>query len=1206
MEKLTPQQKEAVESRGCSIIVSAAAGSGKTKVLTQRLSDMLADKENRIRADRIAVVTFTKAAASEMKNRLDRNLRERMSSNPSDSYLANQQILLQNASISTINAFCFDLLRDNISEQGITSEFGVIEDTENEIIKEQAMDELINYYSENEYDKVSYLYDCFCMKNEKGLADAINEIDEFLSSVPFRKRWLDGALKSYRVPFAESVYFKKLREYCISELEKMPSVIESYRSMLEDIFFGDTDSKKYIQFRDDTENDFRCVERMLEFFKSGFGKEPVPKYSFNDIRMSGVKDYDKELWKVFKEKKRDVLKKKIKDIQSMAENAEYDMAESAKITEILIEMVKKYEEIIWEKKCSRNAISFDDGERLMLEILAKTDDEGNILRTETAEKISEYYDVIMIDEYQDSNNKQDLIFRLISKDCISENGKILYGSNVFIVGDVKQSIYRFRLANPQNFIDTANYFRSNRTVNREIDLNKNFRSSNEVIDFVNFIFGNIMSADCGDIDYSDSEKLYFGAERYNDGKGSKRLAHISFIDDVSEESDSETDDESEFSEDREAFFTAKKIADMVNSGTEVVLDSGISRKCTYSDFCILARSNRHIAVYSKALKKMGIPVKTKEESGYLKSRETAVLADLLRVINNPLNDVPLTAVMASPMYMFSISEIALIRSVNKEIPLFSAVSGVAEGEYGDIADEGLKNRCRDLVKSVEKFRLDSVTMTVSELINSIYETTDFISVMQMNIDGDRNRANLRLFANHANSYEKSVSDSSGGLSGFIRHMDKAGEGSSYSKSNIALSSGDYVSVMTLHGSKGLEFPFVFIVETSGKFRFDSKAVMCSSDGTVGYCIYKPEYVKKYRTFQQFLIAEQEKRNLRSEEMRILYVGLTRAKQQLFVNMKSDESSLKRVKALIERCSISGGISECVKDALSFSDWLWLCLMKHREFGRIAEQLGLESTDFSDCNGSIFEFEVCNEKFEGLISSEEQAEEAEPDEKVYSELKKIINCDYDLSLSEMSAKLTVTQILEKFRGTSEGFGMTLKQPKFLTDTGKLTGAERGTAIHTFFQYCNFENAKRSISDEVKRVADMGYISRVQADSINLKNASSFFNSSIFRRICSSHTVWREKKFMVSLSELDLENSVMNGLKSSGGVLRGIIDLMFEDTGGIVLVDYKSDRGVTEQKLRDMYTMQLRLYRSAVELMMKRKVSEAYLYSFELRKEVKVDI
>ena len=1211
----TEQQLNAIEARNTSLIVSAAAGSGKTAVLTERLIRLISDSTSGVRADRIVVVTFTNDAAAELKKRLEIKLRALINERPNDRHLLKQQILLQNARISTINSFCFDLIRDNTGENGVTSGFSVLDDTDNKVLKSKALEELINYYSENEYEKISFLFDRFCIKDEKRLTEVIERIDNFISSVALRDKWLEKAVENYSSEFIESVYCKKLIESLKRLTEKALKAADENIGMIKRIFpdmSAPAAEKSFLQ----AEEDYGIVEGILSALKSGRlpeGEEAERALNFSDLVRLGKTEHDKSLRELYK-KKRDYIKKTAAKVVNGTRAVESDYIECGEVTRILVEVIKKFNDILWERKCEKNALSFDDGERIVLDMLIGEDEKGRIVQSETAKRIADYYDIIMIDEYQDSNNKQDLIFKLISKNYrLSGNGEPLYGDNVFLVGDVKQSIYRFRLANPKNFINTLKYSdrysRENESKNQSVMLNMNFRSSTGVINYVNHVFSGIMSEKCGDIKYSEDEMLYFGAQQYAESEKSGNITHIAFI---KEDTDDSEDEQTGIQDiNNEVRYTSLKISEMLKSGAEVMEKDGSKRPCCPSDFCILVRNNWYINLYADELNRIGIPAKGNEETGYLKSREIAVLIDLLRIISNPLQDIPMAAVMTSPMYMFSITDIAVIKSFDRNRALFPVIRGLADGDYPKCADMFLRERCMSFLDSIDEFRLDSVTMTIGELIGKIYDSTDFISVMQLHDEGEKKRANLRALIIYAENYEKLAAyDGSGGLNGFLRHIDMVLKNGDYSQGKIAVPSGDYVSVQTVHRSKGLEYSFVFIAETSVRFKFDSKPVMCSFDGRIGYILYDPELYRKYKTFQQTMLAEEEENDTRSEEMRLLYVGLTRAQQKLFINLKCGEKALKRVESLLESYMMhDGDISETVCEAKSFSDWLWTSMICDSGFSEVCGKLDINTENISlseKTENEFWEYEIVDDISCGIELPEEKNEESKPDESIVSRLKDIISYNYDRTLSELPAKLSVTQITKKLKDDEESFDFRLKRPRFKAVDKKLTGAERGTAIHTFFQYCDFNSAASDVVSEIENVKKNGYLTTAEAESINTENAEAFFKSGLYKRICDSVSYVREKKFMVAVRELDLENDMVEKMKNSDGMIKGIIDLMFEEDDGIVILDYKSDRGVSLEKLKERYSMQLKLYKSAVELTTGRKVKEAILYSFELQDHIRIDL
>lgn len=1205
--KWTEQQQNAIEARNSSVIVSAAAGSGKTAVLTERLVQLLADPESGVRGDRLIVVTFTTDAAAELKGRLDSKLRSMINTAEDVSYLLKQQVLLQNAKISTINSFCFELLRDNITDQGITSGFGVLEETDLKIIQARAMEELFDYYSEHEYEKISCLYDRFCLNDQQPLERAILAVEDFLCSVAVGEKWLDKVIAEYRKPFRESVYYHALFENKLKEIRLAVQLAEENFRALSEVF-PDSETKQAKDNYEQAAIDLERAEALLRLAE----RHEIPSdderdfiVSFEDIKRTG-KNYDKAARTLFTER-RNKFKGILKNIAPALCSAEADYLECGEVTMLLAEAVRKFRQLVWEQKCEKNTISFDDGERLALELLMEYDENGNIRQSEIAKRTADQYDIIMIDEYQDSSNKEDLIFKLLSRNYkLDKNGEPMYGDNAFVVGDVKQSIYGFRLANPENFVYVRSisepYSKDSGASNKAITLGQNFRSSCEVIDFVNFVFTSIMSRECGDIDYNSEEQLYYGAEQYSKPHSDDRRTQFNLIDvdSIAEENNEEQADTPE------AEVTAGIIAEMIRDKYPVTLSDGSIRPCEPKDFSILVRKRFLAQEFTSALEKRGVQAKGTEEKGYLKSKEIAVLTDLLRIIANPLQDVPMAAVLVSPMYEFKNSDLAYIKTFGKKAPFYVTMKSAADGCL-DGFDPVIAAMCRVFLEDIDRFRLNSVTMSISELIGCIYDDTDYIAVMQQYSDGEKKRANLRMLIQYASGYEKNATaEGSGGLSGFLRHIDRVMESGDYEQGKVAAASGNYVTVQTLHGSKGLEYPFVFIAETSTGFKFDDKAVICSDDCRMGYVLYDKKIFRKYRTFQQVLLTEEQNLATRSEEMRLLYVGLTRAKQKLFVNLKCGEKAMERVLSLSDGCVVNGSdIREQVSQAKCFADWFWLCLMTHTDFPKILDELGLYSGEYGlpapDRDESVFDFRVFRQRTEAENTAAEEKTAAEADDGLVAELLELIHSDYDRTYSEIASKLSVTQISRK-EAETRPFDLTLSRPKFISESGRMTGAERGTAIHTFFQYCSFENAIQDPSAEIERLRQLGFLTAAQAESIQTEKISRFFRSSVYQKLRSAKSYQREMKFTVAAAQLDIEDKVIKRFMGTDVMIKGIVDLMYEEEDGIVIVDYKSDRGASANELRERYRKQLEIYKAALELTTEKKVKGLSLYSIELAQEI----
>ncbi len=1223
----TKQQQQAISARNCSLIVSAAAGSGKTAVLVERLAGILVDKENPVRADRMIAATFTNDAASELKQRLNEKLLHIINSEPENTYAIKQYTLLQNAKISTINSFCFELLRDNIGNQGIGADFTVLDDTENNIIKAECADEIKSKWCLERKNDMELLYDRFCIKDDSPITALILEFDKFLSSTAFRSKWLEDTKAEFDKPYNETVYFKTMMDDIIKELKKSIKLAENNIDMTDDIFDISSDEKiaKVAESsRAQSEDDYTRVSVALKALLENTGiTEEIQTYCNGFGRLISVSkklEYDTKLREKLKAN-RDFIKNSVKNTFSRLNSIEEDITINKELFGILKDMVEEYFDLLWSRKTDKNAISFDDGERLVLEMLADTDENGNTIPSEIARKISEYYDIIMIDEYQDSNDKQDMIFKLISKGCkVGNNGFVQYGKNAFLVGDVKQCIYKFRLANPENFINTLKsseeYSAENTKENSYLKLNKNFRSSESVINSVNFIFREIMSESCGDVNYDSQEELNYGAEIFNGAVNKEKcttqvtLINTNNDDDADDIDDEQTDETKPLPTDNpEADFTASQIRRMLDEEEPVVLKNGKIRPCQPCDFCILVRKNAYTRLYVEKLGKLGINAKGEEEKGYLNSREIAVLLDLLRIIDNPMLDIPMASVMMSPMFLFSAEDMAQLKVLDKKQNLYIIMENALSHCSGYEINSRLEEKCRDFLNVLKNFRLQAVTLSVNDLIERIYDTTDFLTVMQLFTDGEKKRANLRALINYAHTFDSNSSVSaSGGLSGFVRHIDYLIEsGEDFRQGKISSASDNYVSIKTIHKSKGLEFPFVFIAETNGKFRFDFPPLLCGVNNRIGFIVNYPEYARRYRSILYSQLMTKNKSDIISEEVRLLYVALTRARQKLFINLKCNNKNNALYKKLDiysdEIAAKNGDIHEIAQQSLHLSDFLWLSLMRHQKFTDAAKLIGYEiPVDLPYRNDE----NVFNVKLYNPADYDEKStvlpDAKAADSTIIKRISDMISYKYDTTLSVMPSKISVTQLAEKFAVKDNQPQTLLKRPKFISETSKLTGSERGTAIHTFFQYCCFDAAINDPESEIWHMVDKGYLSENEAEAIPKDKISAFFKSYIYKKILQSKKYVREMKFMIALNEIALDKDFEEKFKFSDGMIKGIMDLIIFETDGIILVDYKSDRTKNENMLKERYKCQLELYKKALELMTGQKVLCAYLYSFEMEKEI----
>ena len=1212
----TTEQQNAISHRDSSLIVSAAAGSGKTSVLVERLIQLLSDPVQRIYADRMIVVTFTNDAAAEMKQRLQAALEKKIASELGNRWLRQQQLILPAAKISTINAFCFDLLREYAGDREITSSFRVMDETEQDILCREAMNEVLNRWYADRPDAMQRLWNAFCNGTDKALEEILMELKTFLGSLPFPDQWKQQVLQSVAIPYEKSSYYHDFLSLLQTDAARIADAIERAYQLAETLYDEENNVADWIGTDFDSmhallyalQKETVSAEQVLKIIQNHEDLRKGKRYPSKKKTVSSVEQFEnvKEQRKAYKEEM-DVLFQKIKKTLPYCA---VDLQAHRDLLPLLFALTEEVEQILWEKKTECNALSFDDGERLVLQLLSE-EQNGIWEQSTLARTLSDYYQIIMIDEYQDANNKQDMIFKLLSHACRKdENGMLLYGDNVFLVGDVKQSIYQFRLANPKNFIQcvrTAEIGKQHSSVSTMqcIKLNQNFRSSEQVLQFVNLIFSEIMGKSGGDIVYDKSEWLYAGSTSYDNLSAEQQGTQVAFL----QESDTV---------DMQVAWIAHTIQDMLQSGYPVAERDGTIRPCHAGDFCILLRKGKPCQKYAKALEKLQIPVKKVEEQGYLQAREITILLNMLRILDNPLLEVPLTAVMVSPMFQFSMDEIATLRLLDRHQPLYLVLSAVADAA-GSLATpellaaarqlpETFQEKCRSFWNTIQKLRTDSTILSLEDLIREIYDTTDFLSVMQLYQDGEKKRANLNLLIQYARQYEaQGQAAFTGGMTGFLRYIDSLLENKrDLEQANPSNGADRAVFIKTMHRSKGLEFPFVFLAEMETKFSTQDsrKKLHVSDSGRMGLYLYDAENYEKYSTLPYLVLLQEKQKQLLQEEMRLLYVAMTRAKQKLFLPLTVSKQSMSWLEQL-HRSDFSNPsvCNHTIQSVRSMAQWIWYGLYRRQDAAFIQEfpdqkricQPQTDETDFENLN--IHYTRITEENLEDELPLQ-MPTLPQPDAVLQAEIETALQFYYDTTASNQLSLMSVSNLSHNNQ-TEPETEMSWSRPHFL-QKDQLTASERGTATHAFLQYASFEEAEKSAEMALQKLVKNGYLTQQQADSIRLPDLQRFFQSELYQRIRRSPLVLREKKFLV---QFDLLRQQMHGeeweaLKQQhnpDSMVKGIIDLAFWEQNGFVLVDYKTDATNNMQLLADRYRMQLHLYRLALEGITGENVRQCCLFS-----------
>jgi ATP-dependent helicase/nuclease subunit A len=1180
----TPEQSSAIKARGGTLLVSAAAGSGKTAVLVERVIGLITDKEHPCDADRLLVVTFTTAAAAEMRERISQRLADMIEKNPLDANLQRQQMLLQNAHISTIHSFCLDLLREHFEKLDIPPDFRIADQNEADILRDDVLHELLESKYAGEFSgktqsgaflELSRILSSG--RDDSLLSDTILRLYEFTRSLADADAWLDKTAAMYEAkPVKDTIWGKIAAEYT---LEAAQAAIESHKRSLEKI---NSNAQLQKAYSGAFESDCAQLKKIARLAQNGTWDElraAVCEFSFE--RLGALKKFDDEELKTELQDARKAVKKMIADLKgSLLCCGEKEFCEDLEklrpVVSCLCETVKELDRNFFKEKLSRGVLDFSDLEQLTLKLLVKNGE-----KTQTAREVSQRFDEVLVDEYQDTNPAQDMIFHAVSRD----------DKNLFMVGDVKQSIYSFRQARPEIFTQSAEKcVPYGSGFPAKIILGRNFRSRRGVTQAVNFVFERLMSQKLGGVDYGESEKLIAGAD-YFERDGADFALHIV---------DAEDFDGDEEGSELEARHIAREIKSLVESGFMVKGENG-PRKVTYRDFCIMLRSmSGHAEKYSRVLQEEGVPVFAEIEGGYLGAYEVMVAVSLLRILDNPLQDVPLLSVLLSPVFGFTPDDVSEIRIKSRDKSLYLALLELSKS--GDTRFDGF-------LKLLDKLRALAAVLPADRLILRIYDETGLLNVFEAMPNGGLRRANLRLLLDYARAYE-----SAGwrGLAGFIRFIDRidSRRGDLAPAGNIS-ENADVVRIMSIHKSKGLEFPVCFLAGLSKRFNMEDavKPALFHPSCGFGIILRDKELNCRYTTLPREAVKLQTVRSTLSEEMRVLYVALTRAKERLYavMTLKKPQSTLKRA-AAINRGSIRGEYGAKISPyqamtAQSPAELLLATALSHPSCGKLRELAGAPDIAVGQ---SADEWETELIKANELLPEEQKPVEqnmAQRPEAAELTAKIEQRLDYAYpykKLSELPSKISVSELSHK---VSAPFSAEKIRPSFL-DGENLTPAEKGTALHAFMQYCDFDKISDTdaIKAEIKRLTDKKFLLPEQAAAVDVGRVAAFASSQLFARIKASKGVWREFRFNIELPAREIYEDAADVDEKI--LLQGMADLVFEENGGVTLLDYKTDRVSDGIELIEKYRVQLDCYARAAKEILGLEVKERFIYSFHLNTALKV--
>jgi ATP-dependent helicase/nuclease subunit A len=1178
--KWTTDQQHAIECCKGSVLVSAAAGSGKTTVLVERVIRRLTDEDNPCSAEDLLIVTFTRAATAQMREKIGAAILKRLSEDPTDRHLRRQYMLLPFAKICTIDSFCNDLVRENFHALGISLDYSLLDNETAVIMKNDVCEAMLERaYEEDSDGSFSGLSDMMSSgSSDEDFAKLIIKMYDISTAYPFPDLWLDSLIEEYSQPDINKscwgVIIKKyvcdMLDYCVSSSNDMMAAMES-DSIVADAYGAavQSDINMYAELREKVNRDW---DEALEAFNTvkymGLGR--VPK---------GYESETKNTVMTARKKLKDLLKK-VPNIMcvSSGEHSEDVRLMRGPVTK-LIELVKQFGREYSAEKDKMNSADFSDILHRALNLLAVSDGRGGYIKTDLARELSSHYVEILVDEYQDINEAQDMIFKAISAD---EN-------NLFTVGDVKQSIYRFRQAMPEIFLrrrSTTHSFESGKYP-LGITLGSNFRSRVGVTSCVNYIFRQLMSTEAGELEYDDSEALN-AAAKYPERDTPDCELHV--VTDKGNRADTL---------EAQARYVARYIDRTVREGKTLVTKGGALHPASYGDFCILLRTAKNVSsVYANALSERGIPVFSPETGGFFEAAEISFILSLLRVLDNPVQDIPLAAVMLSPLFGFSAGELADIRASAKE----RLEAGETEPLYRSVtasADEG-DEKAAAFLKKIESLRRLSLTLSAGELVRRVCEETGFDAIAGAMPDGERRRLNIGLLCDYAEKYEAAGNL---GLSGFIRFIDKVARTSGDLATAARPSeNADIVRIMTVHQSKGLEFPICILADMQHAFneRDNTESVLISSSAGLGMKRRTEDGISVYDTASRRAAVITSERMGRSEEMRVLYVALTRAKENLVMvtSVPNPEKGLAKV-------AVECGIGEranpfAVLRMNNFSDLVLTALMRHPAADELRKLSGVDVPIFLP-EKDRFKLKVVVSDSESFMaeSANEQKIAAKP--VFFDEVcERLDYSDPRSVLSSVPAKRAASDGSE--RGINREY-FASSRPAFMS-SGGLTPAQRGTATHKFMQFSNYAAARADIESELARLVDGGFLSEEEGKAVNVSAAKRFFMSSLAERIFASDNVMREKKFAALFPAKFFYPELTGEAAEEKIVVQGIADCVFVEDGKLVIVDYKTDTGVDAEALLDRYSAQLGIYREALSQALGTPVKETLLYSFFMNSTVKV--
>ena len=1208
----TNEQQAAIDSRGQTLLLSAAAGSGKTAVLVERIIRCLLDKEYPVDITELLVVTFTKAAAAEMRDRIGTALMKALSETK-DPRVERQLALLPSAQISTLHAFCQHVIRKYFYTIDLDPAFSIAGEEELNLLRRQVLEDVfLSYYEDDEKASILYpLADMFGSdRGDDILMDTVSRMYIYARSLAWPEHWLKEAARSYDVaPDAvidDMVWAGPIKDAVRRILEEDARLYDGvlYHLRQREAFAPacDTFVAEQVALRQAAQarswNDLSRFVRAIDF----------PRLK----SLRKLSDDDKAVWERCKKVRDDVKKDVIKTLQAVYFSATPEewldgMRAMKPIMDGLVTLTLDFAKAYGAAKKEKGWIDFSDLEHFCLQILLAPDaSPEHPVPSAAAEELRSQYEEVFIDEYQDTNGVQELITRLVSGE-----------DNRFMVGDIKQSIYRFRLADPTLFLEKYHSFsRDEKAVQRCIDLGRNFRSVPVVLDAVNAVFSRAMTAEAAGMDYGEREKLYAGRQAPDDERW---IGGPVEVDIVPTPSDEEDDDGSTAFE-KECRFIAGRIGELLASGRMAARKDGTLEPLSYRHIVVLLRSMAGKAdVLIQALQEGGIPSYAEQSGGYFAAVEVQVMLALLRCIDNPEQDLAMAAVLRSPLVGLDETALAGVRLAGdgtlwQNLPAF--VASLPDG-----VDE--KEDLQQFMAAFDSWRTYSRRHGVAELLQRLYDDTAYVDFVGAMPGGDVRQANLKALYDRARQYEEAGFR---GLFRYLQLMDKMKEdGLDLAPAKVVSEKEDVVRIMSIHKSKGLEFPVVFVADMGKAFnrRDTQDQILFHNRLGIGLKQYDPEWRMSYPTLIWSGIAAQLRWEGTAEEERILYVAMTRARDQLILTGHSSH---------IDRDWQRWTSRLNPAQAKSYFDWVMPAALA--PFGAKADaDYARPGAAWQD---AIWQVRIARAVPAGTV--EEGAYDGEPrlealrrgdltGTPVPSWLDEQLSWQYAYPQAvRTAAKFSVSEVKRRYQelhsdelqdeaalsvpaaaviptAPGEDDAFAALPPWLAGEEAAVSGAQRGTALHKALQYITpaADQTTATLRREIDAFVRQGLLSREEAKLVYVPVLAAFCQSDIGRRMAESPELHREYPFTVLLAGGDPLPETETGEQI---LIQGVIDCLFREDDAWILVDYKSDRLETADAFRSRYAVQLALYKRAVEQITHRPVEETYIYSLHLQQEIRL--